>query len=256
LAGFNDLSGVKGEDTMIKPNDLAGKVVGYTGGAAIKRIFGLDTRTYGWVEDFVRDESCRKKIETLKQKIAEAQALPIHKDELRNMFDDQVKKVNSFRIAQLKANLSDFQSRRERIIDELYMDNRLILGAKPYPFLMSFSAEDLEKIFSDLPEGAKQKDIDKTVSRYQAKIKELETVIKSELSPPGRWFHKDNGAPIPYPQGCRWTPFVETWRKVAARFDGKVNIEGEALKAPEEFAAYHLLDLDRVTKLPPLKTPY
>ena len=241
---------------MINSHDLTAKVIGYTGGVAIKRVFGVDTRAYDWVKDFVKDEEIRAKIKSLKEKIVETKALPIHKDELRTIFDERVKSINSFRLKQLKANLTEFQNRKALLINELIMDHRLILGAKPYPFLIAFSSEELKEIFSELQEGVKQAEIDQTVEICVTEINKLEAVIDRDLSPQSRWFHKDNGTPIVYPQGCRWTPFVETWRKVVARFEGRVDIEGFALKNGPEIDAYHLLELDRVAKRTPLKEPY
>ena len=95
----------------------------------------------------MEDEKIRKKIKTLQEDIAEAKVLPIHKDELRRMFEDRVEKINSFRINQLKANLSDVQNREERLIDELFMDNRLLLGPNRIRFSWRFLPRILKKSF-------------------------------------------------------------------------------------------------------------
>ena len=241
---------------MFNPNDLAAKVIGYTGGVAIMRVFGVDTRTYEWVKDFVKDEGIRKRISDLKEEIAKAKTLPIHKEELRAMFEERVRKINSFRIEQLQTHMGEVQNRQAPLFNELIMDNKLILGAKMYPFFMAFSSEDLLNIFSDLPEGVKQKDIDETVKHCQSEIEKLEGVIAKDLSPQSRWLHKDDGTPMPYPHGCRWTAFVHTWRKVASRFEGRVNVEGYALKSPAAEMAWGLLGLDAVAKVTPLREPY
>jgi len=241
---------------MINPNDMAAKVIGYSGGASIKRRFGIDTKTYAWVKDFVRDKEARDRISLLQEKIAQFKASLIHKDELKEMFKTRVKKINEFRIEQLKDHLAKVQKREERLMDELYMDNRLVIGARPYPFLMAFSAADLEEIFSKLPDGVKQKDTDQTVLQHQEEIQKIEGFLAKELSPQNRWFHGENGNPRPYPHGCRWTPFVETWRKVNSRFAGPVDIEGYGLKTEAEHAAYLLLGLIKEKKLPPLRKPF
>jgi len=241
---------------MINPNELAAMVIGYSGGASVRRRFGIDTKTYAWVKDFVRDKEARDRIRLLQEKIAQLKASLIHKDELKEMFETRVKNINKFRIEQLKDHLAKVQKREERLIDELYMDNQLVIGARPYPFLMEFSASDMKEIFSELPDGVKQKDTDETVEQHQEEIQKIEGFLAKELSPQNRWFHSENGNPHPYPHGCRWTPFVETWRKVNSRFMGAVDIEGYALKTDSEHEAYLLLGLDKEKKIAPLRKPF
>ena len=241
---------------MKKPDELAAMVIGYRGGASVKRHFGIDTKTYAWVKDFVRDKEARDQIRLLKEKIAEVKASLINKDELKKIFETRVKSINTFRIDQLKDNLAKVQKREERLIDALYMDSRLVIGAKPYPFLMEFSTSDMEEIFSGLLDGVKQKDIDETVEQCQKEIQKIEGLLAKEFSPQGRWLHRENGDPVPYPQGCRWTPFVEVWRKVNSRFEGAVDIEGHALKTDSEHKAYFLLGLDKEKKIAPLSKPF
>ena len=116
-------------------------------------------------------------------------------------------------------------------------------------------SEPMKEIFSELPDGVKQKDIDETVEQCQKEIQKIEGFLAKELSPQGRWFHRENGDPFPYPKGCRWTPFVEAWRKVSSRFMGEVDIEGYALKTDSEHKAYFLLGLNKEKKIEPLRKP-
>jgi len=79
--------------------------------------------------------------------------------------------------------------------------------------------------------------------------------INRRYSAKSRWVYRDNGEPIPYPQGCRWKAFFDVWSKVASRFEGPVTINGDALKTDGEYMAYVVLKLDKVPKLPPLRKP-
>ena len=241
---------------MIRPEELAGKVIGYTGGVAIKRAFGIDTRTYAWVKDFVRDKESRDRIKRLQEKITEVEEAPIHRDELKEMFEERVKKINGFRIAQLKEHLAEVQQGKAPLMNERLMDSKLVMGARMYPFFMQFSSADMGKLFSEFPEGIRQKDKDETIKQFREEIQKLEDYLARELSPQERWFHRENGNPHPYPQGCRWTAFVETWRRVASRFEGDVDIEGYRLKTDSEHQAYVSLGLNEEPKIPPLREPY
>lgn len=239
----------------IDVDKFAGMVTGSSGGAAILQNFGLDTTTYAWVKYYVRDKKMREEIQSHQQRIIDAQAQLIDKEELKRMFLDRVDKLNDIRIQQLIEHLGGVQKRERPLLNENMLGSIKILGTHLMPCFMEFTSEDTERIFSNLPEGAKQKDIDSEVKSLQKKIRELEEVISKELSPRDRWFHRDNGIPEPYPQGCRWTPFVEVWRKVAARFEGGVDIEGYSLKTSSGVAAFGLLGLDRVRKIMPLREP-
>lgn len=240
----------------VDPQKFAASVVGYTGGASVKHAFRLDTVKYGWVKDFVRDREIRSKIKQLQEQTTETNVLPINKIELRKMFEDRIKSINKFRLQQLVTHLGEVQKREKPLISELLINSWKINGALFDPVLINLSARDIDEIFSQLQDGVLQQDIEKSVKLDQEEIAKLEKIIDDELSPRERWFHRPDGMPEPYPQGCRWTPFVETWERVVSRFKGKVDIEGYALKTPGEFEAFGLLELDRVRKLTPLKEPY
>jgi hypothetical protein len=240
----------------VDTNKLASMVIGYSGGASVKPVFRLDTTKYSWVKDYVRDQKLRSEIKHLQDEIIATNALPIRKSELKQMFEARIKQINEFRIRQLVAHLDEVQRREKPLINELMINALKLNGAWFDPVLINLSGSDMDEIFSHLQDGVLQKDIEKTAKQLQEKIVNLEKIIADELSPRDRWFHKDSGLPESYPQGCRWTPFVEVWRRVAAKFEGKVDIEGHTLKTSEEFEAFGLLELDRVRKQPPLRKPF
>ena len=242
-------------DLSLTPGNLAGLVTGNAGGAAIKRRIGLDTKTYDWAKSYARDKKIREKIDGSQREMAQAKALPICKDELKAMFKSRVKTINDFRLRQLSAHLAGVQQRSDPLFNENIIDGRKFLGASMLLFFMQFSPEETDAIFADLPEGVREKDIENTIARCQEEIKKLEVVLEKELNPKERWFYREDGKPWPYPKGCRWTLFAETWKKVVARFEGKVDIEGCQLKTPEEYMAFGLLELEKVPKLPPLREP-
>jgi hypothetical protein len=224
-------------------------------GMAIRHSFRLDVTTYAWVKDYVRDQDTREEIKRLQEKIVETRALPIHKDELREIFKERIEQINAFRIQQLKDHLAEVQKRQEPLFTELILDNKKISGARMLPFFMNFSPTQIETIFSELLDGVSQKDIEKSVSELQKNILKLEDVLSKELNPKERWFYRDTGIAEPYPNGCRWSLFVNVWKRVLSRFEGEVDIEGYALNTPEEFEAFGLLKLDGVMKITPLTKP-
>jgi hypothetical protein len=233
----------------------AGLVIGSSGGASVKHLFRIDTNTYSWVKDYVRDKKIRSEIKRLQDEIAKTNALPIHKDELRRRFEGRIEQINKSRIQQMITHLDGVQKRENPLINELMINAWKLNDALFNPVLINLAAIDIDEIFSELQDGVPQKEIDETVKQLQDKIVKLEKVIEQELSPQQRWFFRDNGDPEPYPQGCRWTPFVQTWEKVVSKFSGKVDIEGCALTSSDELAAFGLLELDRVAKRPPLRDP-
>jgi len=226
-----------------------------SGGAAIKHLFGLDTKSYSWVKDYVRDKKIRTEIKQLQDEIVKTNALPIHKGGLRLMFETRIKQINQFRIQQMVTHLDEVQKRDRPLINENMINAWKLNGALFNPVLINLSSNDIDKIFSQLQAGVPQEDIEKTAIQLREKITGLETTIDQELSPRERWFHREDGRAHPYPQGCRWRPFVETWEKVVSRFDGNVDIEGHALKTSDEFAAYGLLELGNARKVTPLREP-
>lgn len=236
-------------------NKFASAVISNSGGASVKPFFRLDTIKYSWIKDYRRDQKIRADIKKLQDEIAAINVYPIAKGELREMFEARIKQINKFRLEQLITHLDQVQKREAYLLNENSINERKINGAWLDPMLINLTLDDIDHIFSQLQEGVVNKEIEKNVRELQGEIVKLEKIIEDELSPRERWFHRDNGLPLPYPQGCRWTPFVETWQLVAAKFNDKVDIEGCRLKTPAEFAAYGLLGLDRLPKQQPLREP-
>lgn len=237
---------------------MAALVIGSTGGAAIKQTFRIDTIKYAWVPDYLKDKKIREQIEVLRRDITEAQNSLIHKEELRPVFESRIKALNKFRSDQLREVLSAIQSRQPfpNLNESVIGGGRTILGAPFLPFFIQMPESDIDEIFSQLPEGVRQSDIEKKIETCRKEISKLEGVIASELSPQSRWVFNDRGDPLPYPNGCRWTEFVTTWSKVVARFEGSVDIEGCLLTTPEAFQAYHSLDMGNIPKITPLRPAF
>lgn len=242
-------------NSNLTPERLASLVIGHDGGAAIKARILSGTRNYDWVQDYVRDRKIREKINGLQDEIQQARALPIHKKELKEMFESRMKSVNDFRLQQLSVHLADVQQRNRPLFNEYSINEWKILGVSMLPYLMAFSSAEIDAIFADLPEGVRKSDIDKTVTRCQKEIADLESILQRDLNPKERWFYRENGDPLPYPNGCRWTLFVETWKKVAAKFEGQVDIEGCRLKTDDDRMAFELLEIEKVKMMPPLRQP-
>jgi hypothetical protein len=240
---------------MFDINELASSVIGSTKGKNISNQFGLDTVNYSWVDDYVRDQGIRAEIEDLQKKITDTEKLPIHKDELKARFTSLIEHINEFRIKQIASQLSSLQKREAPVYAEFAIGYLRVLDAPYLPYFIKLSESDITAIFSELPEGVKQKEIDSTIENCRKRINELEIVISKELSPQSRWLHHDNGVPISYPKGCRWNAFVEIWKLVQRRFDGPVNINGGRLKTNNEFRAHAALKLDTLSKMPPLRKP-
>ena len=142
------------------------------------------------------------------------------------------------------------------MFNELSINEWKVNGAWINPVIINLSSSDIDNIFSQLQDGVQDGKINNTVKKLQYKILELEKIIKDELSPRERWYHRATGLPEPYPKGCRWKSFIEVWKKVAAKFNDKVDVEGYRLKTHKEFEVYGLLGLERLRKLPPLREPY
>jgi hypothetical protein len=240
---------------MFDINELASSVIGSTGGRNISKQFSLDTINYSWIDDYVRDQGIRAEIKDLQQKITDAGKALIHKEELKAMFTSLIERINAFRIKQISSQLSSLQKREAPAYAEFAIGYLRVLDAPYLPYFMKFSESDIAAIFSDLPEGVRQEEIDNTIENCKKRIRELEMVISQELSPQSRWLHHENGVPISYPKGCRWNSFVEVWKLVQRRFDGPVNINGGRLKTDNESRAHAALQLDTLTKMPPLRKP-
>jgi len=222
---------------------------------SFKRRYRIDVDKYSWVGNYARDRKTRKEIKSLKEKITATQQSLIDRDELRVMFEAGVKQTRETFLKLLKTNLARAQSHESGVMTAFYEYGN-IPTELPLLALSLVSGEEIADAIASLPEGVKREKVGKDIEALKGEITKLSNVIEKELSPKDRWFYDDRGNPLPYPAGCRWSKFVEGWKKVVARFDGKVDIEGCALKTEDEFAAFHMLELDRVPKLTPLRTPW
>lgn len=228
----------------LKSDAIASTVLGSSGGARVKRYFDIDTFNFLWIDLFLRDEILRKKIQTWRDDIQNIQKSPIHKDELRAFFQSAISSINNERLSWFVEMLKAVQARSGAMI------NDYIVKSNTYFPGLELSNKDIDSIFSQLPEeGVRQADIDSKIQQMQKKIKNAEDVIASELSPHDRWKYEDNGNPIPYPQGCQWTQYVNAWRKIAPRFEVPVSVEGLAIKNDSEQSAYIALGLNSIRKV-------
>jgi len=235
--------------------DRAIKEVLASGGqVSFKHSYRLDVVNYSWIKNYVRDQKLRQEIEQLKKKITKTQNSPIDKIELQSMFEAAVLQTRQNFLELLKNNLSKAQKRECGVIGGLHEYGN-IASELPLMAVTLVSSEDIKDIIAALPPGIKQKEIEKTIEGIKKQIAEREAIIEKELSPKDRWFYDDRGNPRPYPND-RWCKFVGGWKTVVARFDGKVDIEGFALVTEDEFAAYHMLELEKVYKLTPLRAPW
>lgn len=230
---------------------IAAEVLSHSGGAYAKRYFKIDTFKFSWIPLFLRDEILRNKIQNCHQRIQEAKKMPIHKDELRARFQSAIDGIKNDRLSWFAAWLNKIQKRQAF---GLTSDN---IRTNQYIPPLDLSDADIDVIFSQLDEdGVRQADIDVMVKQSQKDIATAEKVIAQDLCPLDRWIYEDDGKPMPYPQGCRWTQYVIAWKKVAARYDGPVSVEGSAISNESEMSAYIALGLDKIGKFSPLKTPY
>lgn len=230
-------------------------VLASSGQVRFKRQYRLDVVHYAWVKDYMRDQNMRREIDQLGKKIAETQKSRIDKNELRSMFEAGVEQTRRNFLELLKTNLARAQGHESGVIIAFH-EYGVIPSELPLMALSLVSSEELADAIESLPEGVKREKVGKDVEVFRDKIAKLNEIIEKELSPPDRWIYNDMGNPFPYPKGCRWTKFVEGWKTVVARFDGKVDIEGCALVTEDEFAAFHMLELDKVRKLTPLRKPW
>ena len=231
------------------------EVLSSGGQVTFKRRYRIDVENYSWVKDFMKDQRLRREIDELKAKITATQRSLIHKDEVGAMFRAGLEQLKRDFLEFIMDKLSKAQ-RHECGVIVGFHEYGVISNKLPLMALTLISAEEIEDIVSVLPEGVKREKVAKDVDALKKQIAEREETIKNELSPADRWIYSDTGKPIPYPQGCRWSKFVEGWRKVLARFDGKVDIEGCALVTGDEVAAFHMLELEKVRKLTPLRDPW
>jgi len=231
------------------------EVLASSGQMSFKRRYRLDVVSYSWVKDYVKDQKARQEIDQLKKEIAEALKTPIDRIELQAMFLAGVEQTRKNFLELLKGNLARAQRHECGVVGGLHEYGN-IKSELPLMAVTLVSPEELSDIIAGLPDGVKREKVEENVEILKGKIAELNDVIEKELSPPDRWIYSDIGNALPYPNGCRWTKFVEGWRKVVARFSGKCDIEGCLLKTDDEFAAYHMLELASVPKLTPLREPW
>jgi len=236
-------------DQILKGKDLAEKVLRNTGGASIKRMFKIDTINYSWIDSYLRDKALREKIDFLRQKIKEVQTLPIHRDELKTTFKSALESIKNERVAWLRDLLTMAQNRQGAMINS----HRLKRG--DYILELGLSQKDIDNAFNKLPVGVKQADIELETKRLHEEIAGIEKIITDELSPSSRFIYNDDGSTVPYPQGCRWTQFVNAWEAVVPRFEGTVDIEGAAINSECERTAYTALGLNKISKITPLRKP-
>jgi len=225
-------------------------VLGEGGQVNMKRLYGIDTINYAWVQDYVRDKKIREEIEEIQAEIKKVNNSLIHKDELKKLLINRLKGAKESLIDYLKCHLLQVQERKEALFGDYHIKRM------PSAAFLSIFSQEIEDIFPDLPEGVAQQDIDKKSKELMNKIEKLKETIEKELSQRDRWVHFGTGLPVPYPRGCRWTQFVNDWKKVISRFEGGATIEGCALKSEEEYKAFYLLELDKVRKYTPLRKPF
>lgn len=236
------------QTTIQRIEECIAAVLGSYGSPDMKGLYGIDTAQYSWVESYLRDQMIRAEIERLRAEIPKIEALPIHRDELKARFMEALGQVNSLMVQRVRNHLVQVQARKESLIGpDTALGFRIV-----YP--MNLTPEEIDEIVAALPEGTRQADIEKSVSEIRGQIRELERKIEDELSPQDRWFYTESGYPVRYPQGCRWTRFVNDWKKVVGRFEGRVDIEGYAVEGPEA-TAFIALGLDKIRKLTPLRKP-
>lgn len=232
-------------------NDRWVKMVLNEGGQVnMKRLYGIDVKSYAWIQDYVRDKKIREEIEGIQEEIKKTRNSLIHRDELKKLFINRLEGAKGSLVDYLKDHLIEVQERKEALLGDFYVKRM------PFAAFLSIFSQEIEGIFPELPEGVTQQDIDKKCKELTGKIEGLEKMIQEELSPQGRWIHFDSGLPMPYPRGCRWTLFVNDWKRVISRFEGEATIEGCALKTDEEYKAFYLLGLDKVRKYTPLRKPF
>src|SRR4030042_4503121 len=185
---------------IIKGEEIGSRVLNSSGGAYVRDRFKIDCIKFSWVDFYLRDEILRKKIQTLNDNIQKIKNSPIHKDELKAMFQCAISNINSARLSWFVEKLKAVQARQGEMI------NSYTVQGNRYIPTIDLSKSDVDAIFSQLPEeGVSQADIDAGIQQMRKEIARAEEIINRELSPPERWIYKDDGKPIPYPQGCRWT---------------------------------------------------
>jgi hypothetical protein len=235
---------------MLDTGDAIKLVLTSSNGARIKHLYGIDTVGYAWVDSYLKDKNARAEIVRLEGEISKVSRQPIHRDELKASFVESLKEINMLMSQQIASHLARAQNRETDLLDV----NNIMVFRIVYP--LNLTPNEIDTIFSRLPEGVMQSEIDKSIGDIRAQIYALRNEIDTELSPQGRWIHYDTGHAYTYPSGCRWTAFVNDWKTVACRFAAPVNIEGYAPESSAEETAYFALGLNDTRKAEPLKAPY
>jgi len=216
--------------------------------------FGVNTVTFNWVKDYLKDLKCREEIEALQGRIRDTKQLPIAREELRAMF---LANLEAFKVGRLDFLRNHLKNAQKNQVQALSPANGYGTIANAWPhfliYLGDLTEQETESLFSGLEDGYTVQEKGEKISALEAEIKALNKTIATELSPHERWFYTPAGAPILYPVGCRWTRYVKTWQEVASRHLGPVDIEGYKIVKDAEMEAYNLLGLERVFKLPPLR---
>jgi len=216
--------------------------------------FGVDTVSFSWVKDYLKDLHCRDEIKVLQGQIQATEKLPIAREELEAAF---LANLEAFKISRsniLREHLKNAQKHR---VDLLSPANGFATIGNAWPnfltYLDDLTDQEIESLFSCLEDGYTLKEKGDKISALEARIRELNNTIETELSPHERWFYMPSGSPIRYPEGCRWTRFVKTWKEVASRHFEPVDIEGYKITKGAEWEAYNLLSLEKVYKKTPLR---
>jgi hypothetical protein len=239
--------------------ELAGKVIASINNnvTSIKYSFGVDVDEFLWVKGYLKDKEIREKIIALKEEIKNISLLPLDRGELRQMFINRIKSMNDFGIIQISEHLKQVQSHQDVLINESLLNNRKYSGALMHIVEFGLPQAAIDKIFSFLPEGVKEKERSERTDKCKSEINELEAILRTDegLNIKTRWVYMDTGVPFFYPQGCRWTAYAQAWGYVAQRFESPVDIEGFEMLNPFENDAYIMLGLGERHKLDPLQKP-
>ena len=209
----------------------------------------LDTNSYAWVKDYLKDKNLREEAAALEAEILSTQNSLIDRDELKKRFEGERVAIKQEFLGLTAASLSQVQGRHGNLFDNVIPQQ---LRLVPLIFL---GQEDIDKIFSSLPKGTTQREIDLRVRGLLKRIEELNLEIDRDLSPKSRWYHTPDGSRESYPRGCRWLEFTNSWRETASRYSEAVNHEGERLKTEAEHMAWKLLEFDKLSKPYILREP-
>ena len=221
---------------------------------AIKNKFKIDLENYSWVENFLKDLKKRNEIEKLNQEIVQAKHHTlIGKEEVKRGFIEWQAQTKKEFLDLIQRGLVEIQGRRGEM-DGLPMDaeDRLFRCLH----VANLTDSEIEGIFKDIPEGISQQKIDEKVKDLERQIGKINEGLQKSLSLKERWIYNESGSPLPYPQGCRWTIFVEAWERVQSRFSQPCTVEGLALSTDSEKRSWKLLQMDEVQKNAPQRKPF